>query len=85
VTGIRILAFAAAALALSGCARDAVETSRTDNPGLLVEKLFEHEGCTMYRFQDAGSYVYYSNCQGSTQFPHGEHDKNQVSTTRSDQ
>lgn len=77
-----ILALAAVTLALSGCARDPIETSRTDNPEIAVHKLFEHEGCSMYRFKDAGTYVYYSNCTGSTQSRYGKHGKNQVSTTR---
>ena len=79
------IALAAAAIALVGCARDPVETSRTDNPGIVVEKLFEHEGCTMYRFQDAGNYVYYSDCTGSTQARKGKYGKSQVSTTGGDQ
>lgn len=81
----KIIAFAAVALALSGCARDPVETSRTDNPQINVEKLFEHEGCSVYRFMDNGSYVYYSNCQGSTQSRVGKNGANRVSTTRIEQ
>lgn len=27
-----------------------------------VEMLFEHDGCKMYRFEDAGKYIYYSKC-----------------------
>lgn len=80
-----IIALAAVTLALSGCARDPVEISRTDNPEIVVHKLFEHEGCKMYRFEDAGSKVYYSDCTGSTQNRVGKHGKNQVSTTRADQ
>ncbi|NTF17991.1 DUF4884 domain-containing protein [Agrobacterium rubi] len=80
-----IIALALGAVALSGCARDPMETSRTDNPAIVVERLFEHEGCIMYRFMDGGSYVYYSNCQGSTQSRQGKHGKSQVSTTRIDQ
>jgi len=80
-----LIALATFALALSGCARDPVETSRTNNPSIVVEKLFEHEGCAMYRFQDAGNNVYYSNCQGSTQARQGKHGKSHVSTTRIDE
>ncbi len=77
----KIIACALGALALSGCARDPVETTRTNNPSINVEKLFEHEGCTVYRFQDAGNYVYYSNCQGSTQSSRGKHGDLNVTTT----
>jgi hypothetical protein len=34
-----------------------------------VEKLFTHEGCTVYRFYDDRT-VYYTNCNGSTQSSH---------------
>lgn len=27
-----------------------------------VEMLFENDGCKMYRFEDAGKYIYYSKC-----------------------
>jgi hypothetical protein len=32
-----------------------------------VERLFTNEGCTAYRFTDAGRFVYYTNCSGTTQ------------------
>jgi hypothetical protein len=80
----KLLTFAAFALALSGCARDPVETTRTSNPGIAVEKLFEHEGCAMYRFRDAGSYVYYSNCQGTAQARRGKFGNVNVTTTETD-
>lgn len=31
-----------------------------------VSYLFENEGCKVYRFNDMGMYVYYTNCNGST-------------------
>lgn len=31
-----------------------------------VEKLFTNDGCSVYRFHDAGYYRYYSKCSGST-------------------
>jgi hypothetical protein len=34
-----------------------------------VEKLFTHEGCTVYRFHDAWT-VYYTNCKGQAQSQH---------------
>jgi hypothetical protein len=58
---------AAASLVLAACGKDPVFTSSTDNPNVAVSKMFEFEGCTVYRFKDAGNYVYYSNCPGTTQ------------------
>lgn len=77
----KIIALAAVALALAGCARDPVETSRTDNPQINVSKLFEYDGCSVYRFMDGGEFVYYSNCRGSTQTSSGKHDDVNVTTT----
>ena len=37
-----------------------------NNPTYEVYYLFEHEGCKVYRFRDAGNYVYFTNCKGST-------------------
>jgi hypothetical protein len=31
-----------------------------------VETLFTNEGCTVYRFEDGGHDVYYTNCRGET-------------------
>lgn len=63
----KLAALSALALVLSGCGKDPVFTSSTDNPNVAVSKMFEFEGCTVYRFKDAGNYVYYSNCPGTTQ------------------
>lgn len=37
-----------------------------NNPAYKVEYLFEHEGCKVYRFEDRGNWIYYTNCQGET-------------------
>ncbi len=31
-----------------------------------VSYLFENDGCKVYRFNDKGMYIYYTNCNGST-------------------
>lgn len=56
-------------------------TSATDNPTYVVKQLFEHDGCKMNRFVDSGSFVYYSDCTGSTQSNSGKHGKTNVTTT----
>lgn len=53
-------------LALSGCARDPVSTDHTDNQSVSVDKLFTHEGCSVYRFYDAGHYHYWADCRGDS-------------------
>lgn len=35
-----------------------------NNQNYVVDFLFEHEGCRVYRFYDRGNYVYFTNCFG---------------------
>ena len=49
---------------LAGCSKPA-ETSTAVGVEFTVDKLFTHEGCTVYRFYDGGT-RYFTNCQGST-------------------
>ena len=44
---------------LSGCSADPEATEQTSNPDVSVGKLFEKDGYTVYRFSDAGRWVYY--------------------------
>ena len=37
-----------------------------NNRTYQVDYLFEHDGCKVYRFQDNGRYVYFTNCNGET-------------------
>ncbi|MGA2886295.1 MAG: DUF4884 domain-containing protein [Halobacteriota archaeon] len=52
---------------LVACEKDPVAHVQTDNKNISVDLLFEHNGCTVYRFWDMGEPIYYSNCGGSTQ------------------
>ena len=52
-------------LSLTGCERLA-ESSTPAGKGFVVEKLFTHEGCTVYRFADSGRSRYFTNCNGTT-------------------
>lgn len=49
---------------LSGCSKPA-ETRTAVGREFVVDKLFTHEGCTVYRFYDGGT-RYFTNCSGST-------------------
>ena len=54
-------------LIVAGCGDSSpVETRRTDNIRYDVERLFTVDGCSVYRFRDAGSNRYFSSCSGST-------------------
>jgi hypothetical protein len=48
-------------LALAGCTRGAESTVNASNVNFDVEKLFDVDGCTVYRFRD-GYYRYFTRC-----------------------
>ncbi|WP_241576603.1 DUF4884 domain-containing protein [Rosenbergiella collisarenosi] len=48
---------------LSGCYNDPQEVTTTEND-YHVGKLFTVDGCSVYRFKDAGNNIYFSNCRG---------------------
>jgi hypothetical protein len=49
-------------LALAACNNDAVGVAQTNNNNVVVELLFENDGCRVYRFSDAGYNRYYADC-----------------------
>jgi hypothetical protein len=49
------------AAALAGCEEKPIATIETDNPAIKVNKLFTHDGCTVYRFIDS-NYQYFVKC-----------------------
>lgn len=56
-----------AALALAGCdvpPRDVPESKETAGT-FTVERLFTHDGCTVYRFRDNGDRRYFTRCDGA--------------------
>lgn len=61
---IRAAAMAAVVVALAGCAKPA-ETASRAGVDFTVERLFTHDGCTVYRFRDLGYARYFTNCSGS--------------------
>lgn len=59
-----------AIVSLSSCTIK-VDKSQIESVGNFnVERLFTHEGCTAYRFNDGSKYVYYTNCGTQTQSTH---------------
>jgi hypothetical protein len=59
----RALAVLVASLVLGGCQKEAEQAAPSSNPGFRVERLFEHDGCTVYRFYDDRT-VYFVRCGG---------------------
>lgn len=37
-----------------------------NNNTYQVDFLFEYDGCKVYRFQDRGDYIYFTNCNNET-------------------
>lgn len=54
-----------ACLVLTGCAKDPIAISQTDNFDIKLDKLFTHDGCNIYRFEDGGRDHYYADCRGN--------------------
>lgn len=54
---------AAASLLVAGC-MNSIEPKSTESVGqdATVARLFEIDGCRVYRFMDAGRYRYFANC-----------------------
>ncbi len=50
---------------LAGCAPlRPIAIAPTDNVLVPVETLFNHDGCTVYRFKDQGILHYFARCDG---------------------
>jgi len=48
---------------LIGCSeKEPEDVSSTSNPDIKLDLLFTHDGCRVYRFFDAGNYVYFAKC-----------------------
>lgn len=63
----KLIFIAVAIAALSGCEKMA-ETSTQAGVEFKVDRLFTTDGCTVYRFSDAGRNRYFTNCHGSTEW-----------------
>jgi hypothetical protein len=63
------LAMGLTLLAATGCATppsQPISTQATNNKAFQVEQLFEYDGCTLYRFEDAGQTRYFAKCSAPT-------------------
>lgn len=50
------------AVLLVSCSKEPISVSTTDNSEIKVERLFEHDGCVVYRFFDS-DYRYFVKCR----------------------
>ncbi len=62
----QILIICTLLLLLFSCKGKSIETHQKGD--FEVEFLFEHDGCKVYRFQDNGRYIYWSNCSGKISY-----------------
>ena len=44
--------------------RPVATSTPENNKNYQIDYLFEHERCKVYRFNDMGNYVYFTNCTG---------------------
>lgn len=51
---------------LFSCVKQAQES--TANGEFVVELLFTHDSCNVYRFKDGGRLIYWSNCNGNIHY-----------------
>lgn len=54
-------------LLVVGCAKEPESVSNTSNPEFNVEKLFVHDGCTVYRFSNSWRDHYFARCRQETE------------------
>ena len=50
--------------ASTACVTEPIATAPTNNAGIQVDLLFEHDGCRVFRFRDIG-YHYFAKCDGA--------------------
>jgi len=63
------LLLAAAVLMISGCDQKVPESRASAGPGgYEISTLFNHQGCTVYRFEDSLKTVYFTNCSGAAHY-----------------
>jgi hypothetical protein len=55
----------AAVVLLTACTEEPVERMQTNNDGVPLALLFQHDGCNVYRFLDGGRHHYYADCGGT--------------------
>lgn len=67
-----IITAALAVILLAGCAKQGkrVEIKDASEGTFVVEKLFEVDGVSVYRFRDSGERIYFTNRTGRVEYDH---------------
>lgn len=80
---MKLILFATIAILVSSCKKQSIESSQTNNSEISVELLFEKDGVKVYRFQDGGRFIYYTDARGKTEWYSGGKNKtlHEVETT----
>ncbi|GEM_PF-1130548 len=71
-TAWRTLICIALAAMLTACSKEPVSVSGTDNKDIAVAELSTHKGVTVFRFYDAGRWVYFTSNAGNVKALHSE-------------
>lgn len=79
---MKLLLSAILAVVFFSCAiQQPIEKRKPENNATYdVEYLFEHDGCKVYRFQDNGHYVYFTNCKGDVTSIEGDSTATRITT-----
>lgn len=51
-------------IVITSCAKESKSSIKDGE--FVIELLFEHDNCKVYRFKDGGRFIYWSNCSGNT-------------------
>ena len=82
VTSVGVLSIALlGSIVFSGCTKDPISREQSNNSQIEVELLFEKDGVKVYRFTDAGRYIYYTDARGRTEW-HTTQSNGKTSSTR---
>lgn len=67
-----IITAALAVILMAGCAKQGkrVEIKDASDESFVVEKLFEVDGVSVYRFIDSGDRIYFTNRTGRVEYDH---------------
>lgn len=78
------LLLAVGALVLTSCEKDAQTTTRSSNPDISVDLLFEHEGCRVFRFEDGTHLHYFVKCASGSASTSTAHSQYNATTKTTD-
>jgi len=82
----KFILIAAVLVTLTGCQSRPLAYVNTANPEVDLAKIFEVDGCNVYRFTDGATTKYLTTCPGSVSFESGKLDDSiQTVTTKANE